>query len=576
MLQEASIPMAVRRRDAAALVNELSTDRAQWKARAEAAEARLERQAAVIVQLLAENERLAAENGALKQQLAERKGVAGQGGEAEASLERQVVALEREVAHLKATLEQAHRAGKRQAAPFRRRKRKANPKKSGRKPGHPPAHRPIPDPVDAEVDVPLGCCPHCGGDVDEQGTDEQYVVDIPPVKPHVTKYINHHGQCTRCGRRVDSRHPDQTSTAKGAASVVLGPRVLAVSIDLKERIGVPYRKVVQMLMLCFQFPVSAGALARVGRRIAKRCEPTYEAIVEYLRHRPVVHVDETGWHIANATKKAWLWVFAAPEGVTIYAIRLSRGGDVPSAILGEAFDGTLVVDGWSVYPTLGCPLAQCNAHLLRRCAEMLEVQHGEVALFPQQRKALLQQAIALGRARTLAIEVWGQRFWERAVRDMEQQFAALLEREQSDPDNRRFRKHLQAHQAEVLAFLHDPAIAPTNSLAEREIRPAVLVRKVSAGNRTEAGAHAHEVLASITRTAERCGVRFTDLLPALLRSPGPVILAPERLGLPSRHAPSTDEATHDSTSRVTSTPTLRPQRGCNHRVDRAHRATAPP
>jgi transposase len=576
MLQEASIPMEVRRRDAAALINELSTDRAQWKARAEAAEARLERQAAVIVQLTAENERLAAENGALKQQLAELKVVAGQGGAAEASLERQVVALEREVAQVKATLEQAQRAGKRQAAPFRRRKRQVNPKKSGRKPGHPPAHRPIPDHVDVEVEVPLGSCPHCGGEVDEQGTDEQYVVDIPPVKPQVTKYINHHGVCTRCGQRVDSRHPDQTSTAKGAASVVLGPRVLAVSIDLKERVGVPYRKVVQMLMLCFQFPVSAGALARAGRRIAKRCEPTYEAIIEYLRHRPVVHVDETGWHIANATKKAWLWVFAAPEGVTIYAIRLSRGGDVPSAILGEAFDGTLVVDGWSVYPTLGCPLAQCNAHLLRRCAEMLEVQHGKTALFPQQVKALLQQAIALGRARTLAIEVWGQRFWKRAVSNMEQQFAALLEPEQSDPDNRRFRKHLQTHQAEVLAFLHDPAIAPTNSLAEREIRPAVLVRKVSAGNRTEAGAHAHEVLASITRTAERCGVRFTDLLPALLRSPGPVILTPEHLGLPTPTEPPTHKATDASTPCATSTAELRPQRRRSRRVDRAHRATAPP
>jgi len=568
--------MEVRRRNAAALVNELNAELAQWKARAEAAEARLGRQAAVVVQLTEENERLAAENRALKQQLADLSVGAGRGRETEASLQQRIVALECQVAELKATLEQAQRAGKRQAAPFRRRKRKTNPKKPGRKPGHPAAHRPVPAHVDVEVEVPLGACPHCGGDVDEWGTDEQYVVDIPPVKPHVTKYINHHGRCTRCGRRVDSRHPDQTSTAKGAATVVLGPQVLAVSIDLKERVGVTYRKVVQVLMLCFRFPVSAGALARAGRRIAKHCEPTYEAILAYLRHSPVVHADETGWYIANATKKAWLWVFATPEGVTIDAIRLSRGGDVPSAILGEAFDGTLVVDGWSVYRTLGCPLAQCNAHLLQRCAELLEVQHGESALFPQQVKAFLQQAIALGRARTLTMEVWGQRFWERAVRDVEQQFAALLEPEQSDPDNRRFRKHLKAHQPEVLAFLHDPAIAPTNSLAEREIRPAVLVRKVSAGNRTEAGAHTHEVLASITRTAERGGVRFTDLLPALLRSPGPVVLAPERLGLPRLPAPPTDKVNHASTTHATSTPELRPQRGRGHRVDRAHRATAPP
>ena len=222
-------------------------------------------------------------------------------------------------------------------------------------------------------------------------------------------------------------------------------------------------------MLCFHFPVSAGALARAGQRIAKRCEPTYEALIEYLRRSAVVHGDETGWYIANATKKAWLWVFATPEGVTIYAIRLSRGGDVPGAILGEAFGGTLVVDGWSVYPSLGCPLAQCNAHLLRRCAEMLETQRGEAALFPQQVKDFLQQAIQLGRARELAIEVWGERFWQRAVRDMEQQLADLLEPVQSDPSNQRLRKHLRKHQHEVLVFLHDPAVAPTNNLAEQEI-----------------------------------------------------------------------------------------------------------
>lgn len=553
--REASVLMEVKRQAAAELNNRLNNELAQWKARAEAAEARLGQQAGAIEGLTEENERLTAENTALQQELAR---------------------LREENKELKRQLEEAQRAGKRQAAPFRRRTRNPNPKKPGRKPGHPPAHRPVPDHVDVEVDVPLGACPDCGGEVDDQGTDEQYVVDIPPVRPHVTKYVNHHGCCKRCGRRVDSRHPDQTSSARGAASVVLGPRVLAVSIDLKERVGVPYRKVVQALRLGFQFEVSAGALARAGRRVAKHCEPTYDALIAYLRRRAVVHADETGWHIAAAAKKAWLWVFAAPEGVTIYAIRLSRGGDVPEAILGETFKGRLVVDGWCVYRSLGCPLAQCNGHLLRRCAEMLEVQHGEAALFPRQVKDFLQRAMQLGRARELAIEVWGERFWQRAVRDMEQEFVDLLEPEQSDPNNQRLRKHLRAHQNEVLVFLHDPAVPATNNLAEREIRPAVIVRKVSAGNRTEAGAHAHEILASITRTAERGRVRFADLLPQLLRSPGPIVLAPERLGLPMPHNPSTHEAADAPTVQLASSSNLRHQRRGGRRVDRANRATAPP
>lgn len=483
--------------------------------------------------------------------------------------------LRSENENLKQRLEEARRSGKRQAAPFRRRKRTENPKRPGRKPGHPPAHRPVPDHVDAEVDVPLGACPHCGGEVDEHGTDEQYVVDAPPVKPHVTKYVNHHGCCRRCGRRVDSRHSNQTSTAKGAASVVLGPRVLAVSIELKERLGVPYGKVADALMLCFQFPVSEGALARAAQRVAKRGEPTYGALVEYLRASAVVHADETGWYITNAPKKAWLWVFATPEGVTIYAIRQSRGGDVPSAILGASFGGTLVVDGWVVYTKLGCPLAQCIAHLLRRCAELLKVQRHDAALFPQQVKALLQSAIHLGQARELTIEVWNERYYNRAVKGTEQQLDRLLGPAQLDPDNERFRKHLLAHQNEILVFLKNPAVAPTNNLGEREIRPAVIVRKVSAGNRTDAGAHTHEILASLARTAERGGVRFVDLVPELLKSEGPVVLAPERFGLPAHvnPAPRDHEPAHAAASPA---PDLRHQGRRVRRVDHTHPATAPP
>jgi transposase len=564
--------MEVKRRNAAELINELNDELAQQKARTATAETRVGRQAAAIERLTEKNERLAAENAALKQQLTELSVIGGQSGETEASLREQIVALERQVAELKAQLEQAQRAGRRQAAPFRRRKREDNPKKPGRKPGHPPANRPVPDHVDAEIDVPLGACPDCGGEVDEHGTDEQYLVEVPEVKPRVTKFVNHYGCCKRCGRGVHSRHPDQTSTATGAAGVQVGPRALAIAVDLKERVGVPYRKVTQMLRLCFDLQVSAGGLARAGQRITKRCTPTYEALLEHLRQSAVVHADETSWHIANAARKAWLWVFATPEGITLYAIRLSRGGDVPGAILGETFDGRLVVDGWVAYGSLGYPLAQCNAHLLRRCVELLEVQHGEATEFPLHVKQLLQQAIHLGHARELILDVWGDSFWEQAVHDVEQQFTGLLEAEPSDPDNRRFRNHLLAHRDEVLVFLHDPAIAPTNSLAEREIRPAVVMRKISAGNRTDAGAHAHEVLASLTRTAERGGVRITDLLPDLLRSPGPVVIAPERLGLPDRPAPPTPRAADASTP----SPELRSHSRRVRRYDRAHPATAPP
>ncbi|MGH9658115.1 MAG: IS66 family transposase, partial [Bryobacteraceae bacterium] len=84
--------------------------------------------------------------------------------------------------------------------------------------------------------------------------------------------------------------------------------------------------------------------------------------------------------------------------------------------------------------------------------------------------------------------------------------------------NRRLARHLRNHHDELFTFLDVPLLAPTNNLAEQEIRPAVVIRKISAGNRTDPGAHVHEVLASLSRTAERNDLRLPDLLPSLLRS----------------------------------------------------------
>ena len=168
-----------------------------------------------------------------------------------------------------------------------------------------------------------------------------------------------------------------------------------------------------------------------------------------------------------------------------------------------------------------------------------------------------------------------ERVWSRAVVNTERKLATLLGPAQTDEDNKRFRKHLVTHQDEILVFLKDLAVAPTNNLAEREIRPAVIVRKVSAGNRTDAGAHAHEILASLTRTGDRCGVRFVDLVPELLKTPGSVVLGPERFGLPP-HPNSTNshrEPSHAAASRL---PGVRRQGRRVRRVDRTHHPPTPP
>lgn len=440
-------------------------------------------------------------------------------------LRRRLEGQQHEVDRLKAELEEARRAAKRQAAPFARNRRKPKDqhKPSGRKRGHAPANRPAPARVDEEILVPLDACPDCKGAVEDvRDLAPQIVIDLPRIiELLVRRFHMQSGWCPKCRKRVRSRHAEQCSQANGAAGVQLGPRLLSLAVDLKHRVGVPFRKIAGLFDLLFQLHVSAGALVRAEQRVTSRCEPSYGALIEVVRRAPVVGIDETGWYITWAPKKPWLWVFTsrAPP-VTLFVIRQSRGGDVPRSILGDKFDGAIVIDGWAGYDCLDCRKGQCNGHFLRRCRELLEVQKQGAARFPHAVERLIIDAI---HAKDLA--------WELAPEDRiavaEQfrgQLAALLDGHVTEPANRRFAQHLRRHAGEVFTFLEVPGLEPTNNDSEREIRPAVLIRKISAGNRSDAGAHSHEVLASLSRTAERNGKRLPDLLPALLCSPKPFIL----------------------------------------------------
>lgn len=348
---------------------------------------------AALAPLVAERDALRAERDALR---AERDDLAVRLRRAEMENRRQRGKTDR----LKAALEEALRAAKRQAAPFRRRRRKGRP---GRKPGHAPANRPVPDHVDEDLFAPLQSCPCCGGDVEDVvDLPPQYVIDLlPEIRLWVRPFRTQSGWCRRCRRRVRSPHPEQHSTATGAAGVQVGPRALALGVDLKHRVGVPYEKISGVFYLFFGVTICAATWVRAEKRIAGRWEPTYQALVLATQKSAVVHADETGWYVTCATKKAWLWVFAVPAPkIALYAIRLSRGGEVAEEILGTDFAGVLGIDGWAGYIQLLCRKGQCNGHLLRRARELLEVQLRGAARFPRTVERLILDARRSSASRT--------------------------------------------------------------------------------------------------------------------------------------------------------------------------------
>ena len=221
----------------------------------------------------------------------------------------------RTVERLQAEVEELQRAGKRQAAPFARRKWVEHPKKPGRKAGQGKFSRrgqPARRQVDETKKAKLHGCPECGGKLRDIHKHEQYVTDIPEIiRLIITRYVTYSGYCADCHKRVRSQHPEQTSQATGAAGVLVGPRAKALAADLKHRLGGSYGKVSEVLNDAFGLQVSRSGWCQADQRLAETARPVYQELIEVIRRSSVVHADETGWRIG--TLSAWLWVFTNQE-----------------------------------------------------------------------------------------------------------------------------------------------------------------------------------------------------------------------------------------------------------------------
>ena len=434
------------------------------------------------------------------------------------ALKKRVAELEAALQKVLAQLDAEKRAGKRQAAPFSRGEKKQNPQRPGRKKGHKATHRSVPRQVDQvhEARLKHACCLKCGGLLAPPRIEQQYQIDIPPVQPVVTQFNIEVAHCTCCGQRTQGRHPQQTSDALGPAAVQLGPRALALAVEMKHALGVPYRKVARILTQGFGLTTSAGALARASQRLAHQAQPTYDQLVLRLRQQDVVCTDETGWKING--DNAWLWVFTSAQ-LTLYTIDPRRAGEVAQRILHD-FEGVLTCDCLPAYNPLPYRQQKCLAHLLRRCSDIAQQpQPASVLQLSYQVTWLLRAAITL----KLQKNDLPPLLYAQDCAHLEQALDRLLDTADVPQNDtaRRLLNLLRKQRHRLFTFLYYDPVQPTNNAAERAIRPAVIVRKISAGNRSSSGALAHALITSLWQTAHQQNLDFCDLVSRLLRTPKP-------------------------------------------------------
>ena len=424
--------------------------------------------------------------------------------------------LRRRVKELTAAARDGQGLGVAAPPPFVKPPARGRRKRPGRKKGHPAALRPVPDHVDVHQDVPLprddagrAACPHCNCSLSEVTGHERLVEDIVPSKVVVTCYHTASGYCAMCRRRVESRAPEQPPAAN-LPHGQLGLNALATAAVLRVVHRLPFGQVVRVLADLPGLTVSAGAVARQLQRLGGWLDPYYERVKLALRASPRVNGDETGWRTNG--RNGYLWTLT-DERHTLYHVDQRRSGEVVEKLLGRAFDGTLTADFYGAYHRLECPKQRCLAHLLRELRDTADKHPAFAAgTFHRRCRRLVRDMLKLKRKWD---EVDDPTYTRRAHR-IEDRLEQLAKAEYDEPHAARLAKRLHKHRAELTRFLWDKDLGGTNNAAERALRPAVVMRKITGGSRSAEGAEAWAKLASLMRTASQQGRNVLETVKQLL------------------------------------------------------------
>ncbi len=380
--------------------------------------------------------------------------------------------------------------------PYRKPPPKSRKRRPGAKKGHVGSRRAAPEQIDRRIEHRAKCCPDCGGRLKRsQQTRTRYIEDIPEIEPETTEHTIHRDWCPKCKAQVEPTVPDALPGS------TLGNRVLVLSAWLHYALGNTLSQIVEVFNFHLQMKITAGGLVQMWYRLQELLFVWYEQIQHEALQSAVLHADESGWRVDGKTH--WLWCFTTPDS-TYYMIDRSRGSPALAKFFIEEFAGVLVSDFWGAYNAVACALRQtCLVHLLR------ELEHTEKykspsehwPVFAKKLRRLIGDAIRLWRRKTELPEATYASRRNRLLVRLQQ----LIDTPFEGGHAKRLLKRLRRHQNDLFTFLDHSEVPFENNAAERAIRPAVIIRKNSYGNRSERGSDSQAVLMSVFRTLKQRG-----------------------------------------------------------------------
>jgi transposase len=395
----------------------------------------------------------------------------------------------------------------------------------GGQPGHKQHKRERLEPDEVVVLVPERC-ERCHGKLRGRDPDPRVhqVIDLPEIRPHVTDYELHELGCA-CGARTRAELPDGVSTG------AFGPRLTASVALLSGRYRLPKRTAKELLRDLFGIELALGSVSKMEQTVSRAVAAPVEEARQAIRGQDVVHQDETGWFEAPADgrkARAWLWV-AVSTAVTVFRIARSRGAKVAKEMLGEDFGGFLVVDRWSAYLWKPRGMRQvCWAHLVRDFRSFVE-RGGASARIGD--KLLAQARLMFRSWHRIRDGTLTRATFQRRMKKVERSVGRLLHRAAvcGNAKTEGMAKQILKHEPALFTFVLATGVEPTNNVAERALRCAVIWRKISFGTDSENGSRFVERILTVVATLKQqrrhvLGYLVAACEASLHRQPAPSLL----------------------------------------------------
>ena len=385
----------------------------------------------------------------------------------------------------------------------------AGPKKRGPPIGHPPWTRPAPDHIDRVVAVAAPVtCPHCACAAlqpSHETLDHLQEDIVLQPRTQVTKFQHAMACCPVCRRPVYATAPDELRNS------CIGPVTKAVAVWLHHGLKVPFRPVRELFATLFGMTFVPASALNFSLRAAHNGRPLYEDLKQKIRSAWLLHLDETSWR--RDGQPAWLW-YAGNADLDFFHIAPSRATEVLLDILGADFCGDFVSDDYAVYNAVRARWRQtCLAHIIRTAKEIA----AEIRLIEEGAAFAvdLQFLDALAHFFAKVCRLDHRRRAGRLPRQRARAMIPTLRRQLrqlcdaapfTHPKTINLRERLldvKRDAKRLFTFLSRPGMPPTNNHAERALRGPVISRKVSFGSRSDHGADAFALLASLLGTAKR-------------------------------------------------------------------------